>query len=176
MPTQEAALFSAVYLYDGDTLLSSTSSIVSTTSTFSNINLTIPKDTTKTLTMKADVYKSSGYYQTGGGATASSTAVFDANASGFAAEDAITYAAATVTGSDVTAGTAYFYTKAPSLALVSTSIVGLTGTSGSLSPQQAQATIRINVTANGGDIYIPIYAATLMLPAVLWQASACQPV
>jgi len=155
-----SSTLSAIYLYDGDTLLSSTSSIVSTTSTFSNVNLTIPKDTTKTLTLKADVYKSSGYYQTGGGATASSSAVFDANASGFAAEDAVTYATATVTGSDVTAGVAYFFTKAPTLALASTSIVGLTGTTGSLSPQQAQATIRINVTANGGDIYIPIYSAT----------------
>ncbi len=154
------------YLYDGDTLLSSTSTIagsgaaVTASSTFSNVNLTIPKDTTKTLTLKADIKKAAGNYVVAGDTVASSTISLSPDALTFAGEDAVTYATATLSGSAVAPGIAYFFTKAPSLSLASASIVGLTGTTGSLSPQQAQATIRINVTANGGDIYVPIFSAT----------------
>jgi len=117
--------------------------------------------------VKADIQKTVGYYEEGG------TTIFtlEGNASGLTAEDATTYAAATVSGSAVTPGVAYFYTKAPSLALVSTSITGLTGTTGSLSPQQADAKIKINVTAQGGGIYIPVYSATAASSGIVMATS-----
>ena len=109
--------------------------------------------------MKGTVKKAQGNYQATGSTTvdvetASSSITISAESLSISAEDATSFAAATVTGSDVSPQTAYFYTKAPTLALVSTSITGLTAPSGSLTPQQAEARIRVNVTANGGDIYI----------------------
>ena len=158
---------SVLYLYDGDTLLSSTSSLgIAGSSTLADINLTIPKDTTKTLTVKADLYKTDGKYAEG----ATTTMILNAGKDGFAAEDATTFAAATVTGSDVTSGTAYLYTKAPSLTLASTeiNIVGDTSASTSMA---ASGKIKINVTANGGDIYIPVYNATAASSGVMASAT-----
>ncbi|GEM_PF-1150244 len=148
-----------VGLYDGSTLLSSTSSIVNATSVLSNVNLTIPKDTTKTLTLKGSVKKAQGNYESAGSSTidagaASSSITISAESLSISAEDVTSFATATVTGSDVSSQAGYFYTKAPTLAVVSTSITGLVAPSGSLTPQQAEAKIRVNVTANGGDVYI----------------------
>ena len=150
-----------VTLYDGNTALGATSSIaIAASSVISNVNLTIPKDTTKTLTLKGTIKKAQGNYESAGSSTidagaASSSITISADKTSISAEDATSFAAATVTGSDVTPQAAYFYLKAPTLALVSTSITGLTAPSGSLTPQQAEAKIRVNITANGGDIYIP---------------------
>jgi hypothetical protein len=142
---------STIYLYDGSTLLSS-----SGTSTLSNIDLNIPKDTTKVLTLKGDAKKSSGNYPDG----ATGTLSIAATTTGFDAEDASSFAAATVSGSAIAPGAPHYYVKAPTLELASASIVGIEGTSGSASPQQAEAKIRVNVTANGGDIYVQNASAT----------------
>lgn len=150
-----------VGLYDGETLLSSTSSITSTTSVIEDVNLTIPKDTTKVLTLKATVRKSQGNYETAASATVASSSIsLPANATTFSAEDATSFAAATVNGSAVSPGAAYFYLKAPSFSLVSTEVTGIQAPSGSTSPHRANAKIRLNVTANGGDIYIQRFSAT----------------
>lgn len=94
--TTEANCISSAMLYDGDTLLS-TKNISGTTITFSGLNTTIAKGTTKTLTVKANLLKLSSV----GGSTTLSFAVAAA-ASDISAQDAegntITPTAATVTG------------------------------------------------------------------------------
>lgn len=147
-----------LYLYDGDTLLSSTSSLAAASATLANIDLTIPKDTTKTLTLKADLAKATGNYEEG----ATSTWTVGTDASSINAEDASSFAAATVSGSKVTAGTAYMYIKAPKLALAATPTVEDVGgnPSGSSSPTALRGTLKIAITAQGGDIYVPAYSAT----------------
>ena len=155
--TAASGTIDVIYLYDGDTLLSSTSSVASAaSSTLENVNLTIPKDTTKTLTVKADFNMTTGYYEEG-----ETTAIFLENTaagtagSGLAAEDAVTFAAATVSGSTVTPGTGYAYLKAPSLALASASINSVSVATGTITYNgKADARIKINVTASGGDIYV----------------------
>lgn len=148
----------SLYLYDGDTLLSSTSSVASTASTthFININLTIPKDTTKTLTIKGDIAKASGNYQTQASSTNASTSLaLEASENGVQAEDSVTFGAADVTGSTITAGGGYLFTKAPYLALSSATISSVVVATGTVSYNgKADARIRVNVTAKGGDIYI----------------------
>jgi len=156
----------ALYLYDGSTLLASTSSLAYNASAFfEEINLLIPKDTTKTLTVKADINKTVGNYAEGDGFYASLAT------SGISAEDATTFGTATVSGSTVNSGTAYLYAKAPSLALVSSSITPVSVSTGTISYNgKADAKIRIRVTAQGGDIYIASsttndYIATSTYPA-----------
>jgi hypothetical protein len=140
------------YLYDGSTLLSSTSSLGAATSTFSNVDLSIAKDTTKTLTIKADINKTTGNFEDG----ASSTVKVEANATGLAAEDGSTFATATVSGSTATAKTQHYYTKAPKITVSGQSISGVESGTASSSPLALNGAYTLNVTAQGGDIYIPI--------------------
>jgi len=144
-----ATVLPTVYLYDGDTMLASTSTDAS--STFADLSLRISKDTTKTLVVKADVAKQSGNYSEGTYVEARLNAGATPD---IVAEDATNYAATAVSGSSVTGEKAYLYLKAPSLVFVSASIGGMPGTTGSSSPQAAQAAIKFNVTASGGDIFI----------------------
>ncbi len=142
----------ALKLYDGSTLLAATSTAGSASSTFTDLSLRVNKDTTKTLIVKGDVLATSteGY---------AASVSLPATVTAIVAEDAGDYTTVTtITGSKALGYAAHFYTLAPSLALVSTSITGIAAT-GSASPQQAEGKIKINVTAQGGDIYVPKYAA-----------------
>jgi len=147
-----------IYLYDGDTQLSSTSSVAAVASSthFTDIDLTIPKDTTKVLTVKGTISKASGNYVTNATSTnASSSITFEISGDGFEAEDATTFAAATVSGSAPNPGAAYFYTKAPQLSLASASINNIAVATGTITYNgKAGARIKVNVTAEGGDIYV----------------------
>lgn len=145
---------SVLYLYDGDTLLGSTSTAA--TSRFDNLSLRITKDTTKTLVVKADILAQSGNYVVG----SSSTSTLPYASSSLVAEDAATFAAVNVTGSDVLGAQAYVYLKAPSIALVSQSMSAAFAPAGSTSTLcEANGEIKIRITANGGDIYIAPYAS-----------------
>jgi len=160
---------SAIYLYDGDTILASTSSLAVNvaSATFSDVNLTIPKDGTKTLVVKADINKTVGNFAEGDVVVA----YLEANSAGLSAEDATTFAAATVSGSGATSGAAYLYAKAPALALVSASITPVSVSTGTESYYgKADAKIKINITAQGGDIYVASsttndYVATSTYPS-----------
>jgi len=112
----------------------------------------------KTLTLKADFAKSSGNYAEG----ATSTWVVGIDTSSVNAEDGASFATATVSGSQVTAGTAYVYLKAPKLALASTPTIADAGglPSGSSGPQRLNGELKFAITAQGGDIYVPVYSAT----------------
>lgn len=140
--TDASSILSTLKLYDGDTVLSSKTA--STTITFDNLNVTIGKDVTKTLTVKADAKVLA---TTSEGAIVSVSAT-TTNVASIVAIDDYDIGVTSLTGS-ATGKNIYLYTKAPSLALVSTSIVGTTN-----KPAEADATIKFNVTANGGDIYV----------------------
>ncbi len=102
---------STVYLYDGSTLLDSrsVSSTASTSQlTFSNLKVNVPKDVTKTITIKVDMPSS-----TVSGSIASSSA-----------STTVTYekpngSSATVTTTATTVNPAYFYSAAPRITFVS---------------------------------------------------------
>jgi len=144
--TDASSTLSTLKLYDGDTVLSSKTA--STTITFDNLNVTIGKDVTKTLTVKADakVLASEGAIVSVSAATT--------NVASIVAIDDYDISVTSLTGS-ATGKNIYLYTKAPSLALVSTSITGTTN-----KVAQGDFTIKFNVTANGGDIYVSATTTT----------------
>ena len=172
--TPSSGTISAIYLYDGDTLLASTSSIAAATSVFSDVNLTIPKDGTKSLVVKADINKTVGNFEKG----STVYATLEANSLGLFAEDATVFSKASVSGSDVTSGAAYLFDKAPALALVSASITPVSVSTGTESYYgKADAKIKINITAQGGDIYVASsttndYVATSTYPGSVTVLSA----
>ena len=146
--TDASSTLSTLKLYDGDTVLSS--KIASTTITFDNLNVTIGKDVTKTLTVKADAKVLA---TTSEGAIVSVSAATTNVASIVAIDDydiSVTSRTGSATGKNI-----YLYTKAPSLALVSTSITGTTN-----KVAQGDFTIKFNVTADGGDIYVSATTTT----------------
>jgi hypothetical protein len=155
-----ATVMPTVRLYDGDTNLASTSTAAS--STFDDLNLTIPKGTTKTLIVKGDLAKTTGNYSEGTYVQATLTAT------DITGEDATSYSTVTGAGSNLAGERAYAYLKAPTFALASASIVNVPGTSGS-SSQAADATIRVNVTANGGDIFVRKVSATAASSGIVTQ-------
>jgi len=146
--TDASSTLSTLKLYDGDTVLSSKTA--STTITFDNLNVTIGKDVTKTLTVKADAKVLA---TTSEGAIVSVSAATTNVASIVAIDDydiSVTSRTGSATGKNI-----YLYTKAPSLALVSTSITGTTN-----KVAQGDFTIKFNVTADGGDIYVSATTTT----------------
>ncbi len=152
--TTTASGTAVLYLYDGDTLLSSTST--GATSVFDGLNLTIPKDTTKIIKVKINAPKMTPNYAEGDAASVS-LAIADVDG-----EDSITYSAVAGTeGSAVLPGAAYMYIKAPTLVVASVSLEKQTVATGTITYfGKATGKIKVNVTANGGDIYIPFYNAT----------------
>jgi len=147
--TDASNTLSTLKLYDGDTVLSSKTA--STTAiTFDNLNVTIGKDVTKTLTVKADAKVLA---TTSEGAIVSVSAA-TTNVASIVAIDDYDISVTSLTGS-ATGKNIYLYTKAPSLASVSTSITGTTN-----KVAQGDFTIKFNVTADGGDIYVSATTTT----------------
>jgi hypothetical protein len=147
-------IISAVKLYDGSTLLASVAGVDSDTTadaTFENLSILVAKDTTKVLTIKVDLKPLTAE----GKLIAATVTGSAAKVSAFDSTDAILGAtscssAECVTGT-ATGKTLTAYTKAPSLALVSTAI---TKTVQAGQADQADATIVFDVTAVGGDVFI----------------------
>ena len=144
--TDASSTLSTLKLYDGDTVLSSKTA--TGTVTFDSLNVAIAKDATKTLTVKADakVLASEGAIVSVSAATT--------NVASIVAIDDYDISVTSLTGS-ATGKNIYLYTKAPSLALVSTSITGTTN-----KVAQGDFTIKFNVTADGGDIYVSATTTT----------------
>ena len=146
--TDASSTLSTLKLYDGDTVLSSKTA--TGTVTFDSLNVAIAKDATKTLTVKADAKVLA---TTSEGAIVSVSAA-TTNVASIVAIDDYDISVTSLTGS-ATGKTAWLYTKAPSLALVSTSITGTTN-----KVAQGDFTIKFNVTADGGDIYVSATTTT----------------
>ena len=134
---------SAIKLYDGSTLLSSKASTSSVT--FSNLNVDIAKDATKTLSIKADIQPIDGSTVAEGSTIA---ATLTANGTNIVAADSQDNTA-TVSSAIITGKTMHLYTVAPSFSFISGKI-----TPDPNSSTKATAEIEFSVTANGGDIYI----------------------
>lgn len=171
-----ANIISTYKLYDGTTAIASTSSVAAGTpgAIFENLTLSIPKDTTKTIWLKADVLKTTDHFSEGESASATMALASTSagNNRGIYAEDATTFAQSAITGSAATGKTAYFYVKAPSLVLGATSITPVTGTSGSSTPQEASAQIAFSVTAKGADIFMRLASSTAASSGIVAQTDA----
>lgn len=137
-------------LYDGDTLLAATSVVTGAAHVFAPLNVRVSKDTTKTLSIKADLEILTTARQNG-----STTVSITADTTGIAAADAGIFSAVTPSGSTATGKRIYAYTAAPKLVLVSTSIVkNRDGRAEGSNTISADAKIKFSVTAQGGDIYV----------------------
>ena len=145
-----AGLASAIKLYDGSTLLASVAGPGTGTATFTNLNILIAKDTTKTLTVKADLKPIDGSTIAEGLTVTAAITAADTKITAIDSNDDM-LATANMSNNTVTGRKQTGYTKAPTFTLVSTNIVKTTQAG---SPDIADATIILNVTANGGDIYI----------------------
>jgi len=147
--TAAGAALQTLTLYDGDTALAATStSAGSQTIVFTPLDIRISKDVTKTLSVKGTMNIVTAARQN----ASSSLSVVTG---GVTAADAGTYAGLTVSGATANGKKIHVYTAAPSLKLVSTSIA--TNKEGRLegSPTiSADAKIKFEVTALGGDIYV----------------------
>jgi len=138
--TTGSTLLAAVRLYDGSTLLGEVSP--TTSITFSSLDLTIPKDTTKTLTIKGVV---------NGTTNVSIGDVAVTNVAVSSAEDA-NYNTATISG-EADGNTIHLYTKAPIITLssITTQTASENATTGN---EVGYATFKFTVLAKGGDIWI----------------------
>lgn len=145
-----AGLASAIKLYDGSTLLASVAAPGTGTATFTNLNILIAKDTTKTLTVKADLKPIDGSTIAEGLTVTAAITADDTKITAIDSNDDM-LATANMSNNTVTGRKQTGYTKAPTFTLVSANIVKTTQAG---SPDIADATIVLNVTANGGDIYI----------------------
>jgi len=143
-----------LYLYDGSTLLASKNVVTAGASiNFDNLSVVIPKDTTKTLSVRADLpaTATSGSFSS----TTVSRVVFE-KPNGTTAD---------ATGSQVFGVNHYVYTAAPQFVLVGTPTISKTSNQNG-STTEMTASFTFNVTALGGAMTKPtassftIYAAT----------------
>lgn len=158
-------LISAVKLFDGSTLLASVAYTAETATDFNgdsdtadlvarftNLNISVAKDSTKTLTVKADLKPIAGAVaedlQVSAGVNTNATAItaVDSNDDMLAQAQFNSNTNSAIVGKTITA-----YTKAPTFALSTANIVKTTQAG---SADVADATLTFNVTANGGDIYV----------------------
>lgn len=146
--TSTSGLPSTVYLYDGATLLASVSGHTVANGTgvvkFSDVNFTVPKDTTKSLTVKAD------FASTVGGQAASTSLV--ATGIQFEKPDSTT---ASSTNSALASNDQYLYTAAPQWTLESTNMEATAGTIG-VASSSLVGTIKLKATAMGGSMNKPV--------------------
>lgn len=156
-----ATVMPTVKLLDGTTELAATSTAAS--STFDALTTVVAKGTTKVFTVVGVIAKQSGNYSEGTWVSAS------VDAADVVGEDVSNFATVTAGGSTVAGVNTYGYLKAPVFALVSSSITNVPGTSGS-SSQAADAVIRFNVTANGGDVYVRNVSAVAASSGVVTSA------
>lgn len=156
-----SATFSAVYLYDGSTLISS-AAVSSTQATFSNLtDVYVAKDETKLYTIKADF---TGAVSTSFATSSVSIASTDVTAQ---RDDGV---AATVTGS-AASDTMRVTMLAPVFSLVSATsqydAPTISGSSGTL-----KGTFTFDVTAGGGDIYFSSSTTNGTVFQVMYESTA----
>ncbi|MDD3860439.1 MAG: hypothetical protein PHW83_09600 [Bacteroidales bacterium] len=148
--TDGGDLASAIKLYDGSTLLASVAGPGSAAATFTNLNILIAKDTTKTLTIKADIKPIDGVTITEGLTLTAAIQAVDTKITAVDSNDDM-LATANMSNNTITGKKQTAYTKNPILTLATAEIAKTTqaGTA-----DIADTTITFNVKANGGDIYV----------------------
>ena len=162
-----------LYVDSGTTAVAAASSDQGT-STFSTLEDkvgVIAKDTTKTLSIRAIVKKITTNY--GKGEVLS--AAINANSTDIVGVDALSFADATVSGSNIAGKKARFSDKVPSFTLVSASITPIQTTgSNTTVTDKAESKVRVAVKALGGDIYIFNDSATLASSGLAGSATTPQ--
>lgn len=142
-----------LYVDSGTTAVAAASAAAATSS-FTSLEDkvgVIAKDTTKTLSIRAIVKKKTGNY----GAGEVLSAAINANTTDIVGVDAVSFADATVSGSNIAGKKARFSDKVPSFSLVSATITPKQTTgSNTTKTDRAESKIRVAVKALGGDIYI----------------------
>jgi peptidoglycan hydrolase-like protein with peptidoglycan-binding domain len=145
--TGNATASSTVYLYDGSTEIDSASVSGGNTAIFSDVDLTVSKDTTKTLTVKVDIRNANGT-AANFVASASSTGITAENSKGDSA---------TVSGS-ATGNSIGIRDVGAEVTLVSKNITTAGapqgGSANTLSTSTLTATFNVKIKAVGGDIVL----------------------
>jgi hypothetical protein len=158
-----AATSTSAYLYDGSTLLASASVNSSTgVAKFTNINYWVPQDTTKVLTIKADI-RSAG--------AVASTFSASISASGPASQNS---QGSTVSPTGSAAGNSFTVRSVgPVFTLNSASIVkSATASQNNFSTSTADATFNLTIQAVGGDIYFGNQSASSTFGFGIYQNGA----
>jgi hypothetical protein len=159
--TGGTATSTAAYLYDGSTLLGS-ASVNSTTgiASFTNINYWVPQDTTKVLTVKADIQSASTQAQTFVGSVNSISAQ---NSQG-----------TTINATGSATGNSFnVRSVGPVFTLNSVSITkGATASQNNFSTSTADATFNLTIQAVGGDIFFGDQAVAQTFGFTLYQNGA----
>jgi hypothetical protein len=145
--TTSTATSSTAYLYDGSTLIGSASvvgtSLTAMTATFTDIDYTVSKDSTKTLTLKVDIDDAGTAATTFSAAITSGANVTAENSSGDSVAE---------TGS-ATGETMSIRNVGPQITLVSKTIEkSATASQNNTSTSTAKAIFTVKVKAVGGDI------------------------
>lgn len=139
-----AATASSTFLYVGDTAIGSASAAVGGATTFNDIDYNIPKNTTKTFTLKADVRNASSVQTTIAASIANS---------GLTAENSIGDNVQSVSGS-ATGNSILVTSIGPVFSLVGTPTISKTETpiQNNYSTSTLSATFQLRIEAVGGDI------------------------
>jgi len=147
----------AIELWDGSTMLGSFSNTATTgdeTADFTDLDINIAKDVTKTLTIKASIAEedAGAVYVTPGDYT---NVTLVANETNIVAEDDLynTVETASMSGG-LTGKNVYFYVEAPVFALLSKAF-DVSSSSTTTSSDAGDVSFVFSVTASGGDIYLP---------------------
>ena len=138
-------------VYDGSTLLGD---INLTTGVVPNLTLDIPKDTIKTLSVKAKIADSDDFTLGMGAST-----TLEARAGSTEGIQGIDskFDALTVSGSDVISNDTYFTTTVANLSNLSATVTPVPD-----KPAQATVQFKFSMTADGGDIFISKTVATAL--------------
>ncbi|HVT75282.1 MAG TPA: peptidoglycan-binding domain-containing protein [Candidatus Paceibacterota bacterium] len=158
------ATATAAYLYDGSTLLGSASVNTSTgVASFTNINYWVPQDTTKVLTIKADIQNAGATATNFSAAVTGSSQVFAQNSQG-----------TTVTPSGTATGNAFSTRNVgPVFTLNSATISkSATASQNNTSTSTADATFNLTITAVGGDIFFGDQAVASTFGFTVYQNGA----
>ena len=142
-----------LYVDSGTTAVAAASAAIATSSftTLEDKVGVIAKDTTKTLIIKGIVKKLTGNYAKGETLSAN----IGADATDIVGVDAVSFADATVSGSDVTGKKIRLSDVVPTFSLVNASITPKQTTgSNTTVTDKAESKIRVAIKANGGDIYL----------------------
>lgn len=148
---------STIKVYDGSTLVGSGAAsgtgAIDGVTTLTNLAISVPKDTTKTLTVKMDFPAGYGLGEVASVSMNTTESVAYNRADGTTASATI---AAVVQGNGV-----HLYRRAPIVTLVSTSIArsAIAGLAGNVASTQLDATIVVKLKAVGGTLIAPTSTA-----------------
>jgi hypothetical protein len=134
-----------VYLYDGDTVVNS-AAVTGGDADFTDMEIMVAEDTTKTLVVKAD-------YSSVTTTLTTSTITVTGNTTNIVAENSMGMTVSTVSGS-AASYPVYLYSVAPVMALAGTPSLTYTAAELGIASSTLDAEIKFTMTAEGGDVTV----------------------